>query len=77
MKHQEIKEFIIHRKEATLADISSHFSIPSEQLKTFLDLWVKNGSLNKTTSTGTCQKKTCGCNVCAVSLLEIYSWKNK
>lgn len=76
MLHQKIKQHIIDHPGINLADLSSYFSLPPEQIRSFLDLWVTNGALVRTASASPCQRGKCACSLCILLTLETYSWRS-
>jgi|GEM_PF-5070330 len=78
MLHQKIKEYIIAHKDISLAALSSQFALPPQQMRSFLDMWVKSGSLQrKEAEDQACKKGNCACNICIVVIAETYSWIGK
>lgn len=73
--HQQIKQYIIDHPGASLTELSKIFTINEEQMRFFLDLWVKSGRLKRIEADAPCQKSNCACNTCILWSLETYHWQ--
>jgi predicted HTH transcriptional regulator len=72
--HQLIKEYVIANPGVSLTQLSKQLSVSEEQMREFLDLWVKSGVLNRISPSLPCKKGSCACTTCVLWSLETYKW---
>ncbi|MEE9423700.1 MAG: FeoC-like transcriptional regulator [Methylococcales bacterium] len=67
----EIEQYMRQRRQSTLVELSQHFGIEQDALRSMLDQWVRKGKMRKVNIKPQCQKT---CDKCNASELEFYEW---
>jgi hypothetical protein len=67
----EIRAYLQHRGQATLADIALHFAAEPDAVRGMLDVWIRKGVVHRRTATPSCGTR---CSQCDLASTEIYVW---
>jgi len=69
----DIRDYLQHRGQSSLADIALHFDIEPDAVRGMLDIWVKKGKLHRRSATSSCGTS---CSQCDSAVTEIYVWES-
>ncbi|MCP3871472.1 MAG: sugar metabolism transcriptional regulator [Gammaproteobacteria bacterium] len=67
----DIKHYLSKRGQATLADLSVHFSSDPDALRGMLAVWINKGKIRRVLASSSCGSS---CNQCDPEATEIYEW---
>ena len=67
----DIKRYLMHRKQATLADIALHCDASTDAVRGMLEQWMRKGKVARSLAGGSCGAS---CNRCDPAAVEIYRW---
>ncbi len=68
----EIRDYLAHRGQATLADICLHFDSEPEAVRGMLERWVSKGKVEHRKVEAACGTS---CNRCDPAAMELYIWR--
>ncbi len=67
----DIKQYLSHRGNASLADICIHFDTDPEAMRGMLEQWIRKGRVKKQSISASCGSS---CSKCNLEATEIYQW---
>jgi hypothetical protein len=67
----DIKRYLIHRKQATLADIALYCDAPADAVRGMLEQWIRKGKVTRSLAGASCGAN---CTRCDPADVEIYRW---
>ncbi|MEJ1354875.1 MAG: FeoC-like transcriptional regulator [Candidatus Sedimenticola sp. (ex Thyasira tokunagai)] len=67
----DIKQYLVERHQATLADIALHFDCEPDAARGMLEVWIRKGKVKRQALSSACGE---GCNSCTPEVTEIYLW---
>jgi len=68
----ELKNYLQHRKRATLMEIAIHFETSPEAMRGMLEHWIRKKKVHILPIDSVCSDKSC--SKCDPLSLEIYEW---
>ncbi len=68
----QVRDYLEHRGQATLADIALHFDTEPEAMRGMLDRWVSKGRVERRKTEAACGTSCSRCNPAA---MELYVWR--
>lgn len=70
----EIKNYIIGKKSVSLGELAAKFDMDYDNMRSLLNIWVKQGKLRHSPAVGSCCSNGRGCGSCTLINLEFYDW---
>jgi len=70
----DIRRYLEHRGQASLADIALHFDADPEAVRGMLDAWIRKGRVIRRASAGACGST---CQSCDPASTELYVWTRR
>lgn len=67
----DIRDYLMHREQASLNDLALHFDTDPMALRGMLDHWIRKGKVTRETLTGACGSS---CTKCDQATTEVYRW---
>ena len=67
----DIRRYLEHRGQATLADIALHFDADPNAVRGMLNVWIRKDKVYKKMATASCGGS---CSQCDPAATEIYVW---
>ena len=68
----QVRDYLKHRGQATLADLALHFDTQPEAMRGMLDRWVSKGQVERRKVEAACGTS---CNRCDPAAMELYVWR--
>ena len=68
----QVRDYLEHRGQATLADLALHFDTQPEAMRGMLDRWVSKGRVERRKAEAACGTS---CNRCDPAAMELYVWR--
>ena len=72
MTPSELRNYLKEHQQATLTDLSIHFSSAPDAVKAAMQTWIRKGAAVEITAEPGCSK---GCCKCKVEDITIYRWQ--
>jgi hypothetical protein len=70
----DIRRYLEHRGQASLADIALHFDADPDAVRGMLDAWIRKGRVIRRASTASCGST---CQSCNPASTELYVWARR
>jgi len=68
----QIRDYLSHRGQATLAEMALHFDTDPEALRGMLRQWERKGRVERRSLEADCGSR---CNRCDPAMRELYVWR--
>jgi DNA-binding MarR family transcriptional regulator len=68
----QIRDYLVERRQASLADIALHFDSEPSAVRGMLDHWVRKGRVERRKVEAACGTS---CNRCDPAAMELYIWR--
>lgn len=67
----ELRDYIKHRQQVSLADIINHFDTDEQSARLMLEVWINKGKIYRKIATASCGSS---CSRCQSATTEFYLW---
>ncbi|MGD8908845.1 MAG: FeoC-like transcriptional regulator [Chromatiales bacterium] len=68
----QVRDYLLERGQATLADLALHFDTEPAAMRGMLDQWVRKGRVERRRVEAACGTS---CNRCDPAAMELYVWR--